>query len=178
MNNFGIVTKFILKSHPKGGLLTYAESQLDAIKTALVNFQQKSDTKAEVIVARLILRFSISVAYFYDAPTPSRVLDEFLNIPLPVVIQKWTLGAALEPTTKAFLTWSDSAYPPDRSHVFFLLPCSIWSNPSLDETMALRYATYQTQYTPPPLPMGRMLRQIRAAIDPEDVMGLAGGWKF
>jgi hypothetical protein len=63
------VTKFILKSHRqgeiwvrreeqfteyavclletwKGGLRFYAENQLDSIKKALVNFQQKDDTKA------------------------------------------------------------------------------------------------------------------------------------
>ena len=35
----------------QGGFLTYAENQLDAIKTAVVNLQQKNDTKAEVFVA-------------------------------------------------------------------------------------------------------------------------------
>lgn len=34
----------------KGGYFSYAENQLDAIKEALVKFQQKNDTKAEVIV--------------------------------------------------------------------------------------------------------------------------------
>ena len=33
----------------QGGSRLYAESQLDAIKEALVKFQQKSDTKAAVI---------------------------------------------------------------------------------------------------------------------------------
>ena len=73
------MTKFILKLHPqgdiwvslpewftnhigdsleirKGGILSYAESQLDAIKEALINFQQKNDTtKASIGV---ILTFS------------------------------------------------------------------------------------------------------------------------
>lgn len=34
----------------QGGIRLYAESQLDAIKEGLVNFQQKSDTKASVMV--------------------------------------------------------------------------------------------------------------------------------
>ena len=33
----------------QGGIRLYAESQLDAIKEALVTFQQKSDTKAAVM---------------------------------------------------------------------------------------------------------------------------------
>jgi hypothetical protein len=35
----------------QGGNRLYAESQLDAIKEALLKFQQKSDTKAEVMVS-------------------------------------------------------------------------------------------------------------------------------
>ena len=34
----------------QGGFLTYAGSQLDAIKKAVVNFQQKNDSKAEILV--------------------------------------------------------------------------------------------------------------------------------
>jgi hypothetical protein len=35
----------------QGGSCLYAESQLDAIKEALFKFQQKSDTKAAVMVS-------------------------------------------------------------------------------------------------------------------------------
>jgi hypothetical protein len=35
----------------QAGLAYYAENQLDAIKDALVNFQQKNDTKASLIVS-------------------------------------------------------------------------------------------------------------------------------
>jgi hypothetical protein len=41
----------------QGGILYYADDQLDAIKEALVKFQQKNDTKAEVMV---ILSYSSS----------------------------------------------------------------------------------------------------------------------
>ena len=34
----------------QGGVLYYADDQLDAIREALVKFQQKNDTKAEVMV--------------------------------------------------------------------------------------------------------------------------------
>jgi hypothetical protein len=117
------------------------------------------------------------------------------------------LDTALEPFDKGlFSHGSDSAYPPDRSQA--ILPTVldvVWSNTTLDETMAnaLRnisniikaaaladgqnvseaavYPNYALFGTPLEDMYGRnveRLRHIRAAIDPEDVMGLAGGWKF
>jgi hypothetical protein len=118
-----------------------------------------------------------------------------------------TVVATLEPFDKGlFSHGSDSAYPPDRSHAIFPSVFSVqWSNASLDEKMAfalrnmsniiraaaltdgqnvshaavyVNYALYDT-----PLEdmyggnVGR-LRKIRAAIDPDDVMGLSGGFKF
>jgi hypothetical protein len=46
---------------------------------------------------------------------------------------------------------------------------------------ATKYVNYALYGTPLEDIYGRnveRLREIRAAIDPEDVMGLAGGWKF
>jgi hypothetical protein len=81
----------------------------------------------------------------------------------------------------------------------------MWSNASLDDTMACalrqisdairaaaladgqnvshaaKYVNYALFGTPLEEMYGEnvdRLREIRAAIDPEDVMGLAGGWKF
>ena len=86
----------------QGGVRLYAESQLDAIKDALVTFQQKSDTKAALLVimgytsgqvrqcpanSKSLLvqtdhqQFSFLLIYFYDAPTPSEVFEDFLAIP-------------------------------------------------------------------------------------------------
>jgi hypothetical protein len=118
-----------------------------------------------------------------------------------------SLISSLEPFDKSlFSHGSASAYPPDRSHA--VLPSSLtlqWSNASLDETMAyaLRnisdtihataladgqnvshaavYVNYALFGTPLENIYGgnvERLRKIRAGIDPEDVMGLAGGWKF
>jgi hypothetical protein len=101
---------------------------------------------------------------------------------------------------------SGSAYPPDRSHV--ILPSDLtvqWSNASLDKEMAfalrnmsdtihaaaladgqnVSHAAVYPNYALFGTPLEDMyggnverLRKIKAAIDPEDVMGLAGGWKF
>ena len=117
------------------------------------------------------------------------------------------LSSTLEPFDKGlFSHGSDSAYPPDRSQV--VLPSSLslqWSNSSLDDTMAsaLRnisgtihtaaladgqnvshgavYVNYALYGTPLKDMYGgnvKRLREIRAVIDPDDVMGLTGGWKF
>ncbi|KAF8486358.1 FAD-binding domain-containing protein [Russula ochroleuca] len=83
----GIVTKFILKSHPQsdiwGGFLFYAENQLDAVKNALVEFQQKNDTKASVGVSLSYSSGQLSLLslFFYDGPTSSGVFGDFLAIP-------------------------------------------------------------------------------------------------
>ncbi|KAI0271875.1 FAD-binding domain-containing protein [Russula aff. rugulosa BPL654] len=101
MNNFGIVTKFILKSHPQGaiwgGTLVYPESQLQAVKAALVKFQQQNDTKASpaLEVTYSAGNLSIALPIFYDAPTPSEVFDDFLAIP--------TIGGSVNTTTYAEL---------------------------------------------------------------------------
>jgi len=118
-----------------------------------------------------------------------------------------TLLLTLEPFDKGlFSHGSGSAYPPDRSRALF--PCSIsvrFSNASLDDTMAFairnisdtihaaaladgqdvshaaKYPNYALFGTPLEDMYGGnvdRLRKIRAAVDPEDVMGLAGGWKF
>ncbi|KAF8492577.1 hypothetical protein F5888DRAFT_1806711 [Russula emetica] len=91
MNNFVRVPELrpnpILKSYPQsdiwGGFLFYSEDQLDAIKMALLNFQEKNDTKAAVLV---FMAYSsgplvVAVELYYDVLNPSRVFDEFLRIP-------------------------------------------------------------------------------------------------
>ena len=121
--------------------------------------------------------------------------------------QNLTVGAILEPfDSDIFSHGSGSAYPPDRSHALF--PNDVfysWSNASLDHIIAsaLReqsealhgailadgqdvskssvYVNYALFDTPLEDMYGEnvpRLRKIRAEIDPEDVMGLAGGFKF
>ncbi|KAN0131916.1 hypothetical protein V8E53_010196 [Lactarius tabidus] len=87
-NNFGIVTNFVLKTHPQtsiwGGYLVYAEDQLDAIKEAYAMFQEANDTKAAMLINFNYAsgEFSILLIVFYDAPTPpAGLFDGFLAIP-------------------------------------------------------------------------------------------------
>ena len=113
----------------------------------------------------------------------------------------------LEPfASTLFSHGSPSAYPPDRSHLVFPSIISyLWSNASLDATIArqlrqntdearaavladgqdLSHAVIYVNYALFDTPLKEMyganvprLRKIRAEVDPEDVMGLAGGFKF
>jgi Berberine and berberine like len=113
----------------------------------------------------------------------------------------------LEPFDKGlFSHGSDSAYPPDRSYAVFPSVLTVeWANSSLDDTMAdalrnmsstirtaalaegqnvshaAKYVDYALFSTPLVDMYGgnvARLREIRRAIDPDDVMGLAGGFKF
>src|SRR5216684_1484177 len=118
-----------------------------------------------------------------------------------------SLGAAFEPFDKGLFSYgSGSAYPPDRSQALFPTAVTVqWANASLDDTMAntlrnitetikgvaladgqnvsqaAKYMNYALYGTPLEVIYGGnlvRLREIRTAIDPEDVMGLTGGWKF
>jgi hypothetical protein len=117
------------------------------------------------------------------------------------------LGSTLEPFDYGiFSHGSESAYPPDRSQAIFPTALGVvWSNSSLDDTAAFvlrnisntvrdvaladgqnvshaaKYLNYALFGTPLEDMYGgnvQRLRKIRAAIDPEHVMGLTGGWKF
>lgn len=121
--------------------------------------------------------------------------------------QNATVGVTLEPfDSGVFSHGSGSAYPPDRSQAVF--PSVIgftWTNSSIDNIVASSmrkeaarihkvaladgqnvsdaavYVNYALFDTPLEDIYGQnvlRLREIRAAIDPEDVMGLAGGFKF
>jgi hypothetical protein len=133
--------------------------------------------------------------------------SQFWGARLSSLDKNVTLSSTLEPFDNGVFSYgSGSAYPPDRSHATF--PSSVaaqWSNASLDETMAsalrqmsetihaaaladgqnvshaAKYGNYALFGTTLEDLYGKnveRLREIRAAIDPEDVMGLAGGWKF
>ena len=120
------------------------------------------------------------------------------NVTLSPLIEHYDSGL--------FSHGSASAYPPDRSQALFPSVFSLqWINASLDDTMvsALRqmsdavraaavadgqnvlhaaiYPNHALFGTPLEDIYGgnvKRLHKIRKMIDPKDVMGLAGGWKF
>ena len=118
-----------------------------------------------------------------------------------------TVSTTIETFNKDIFSYgSDSAYPPDRSQAVFPTALAVeFSNSSLDDTVAFalrsfsdsihqvaladgqnvshaaKYVNYALFGTPLEDMYGgnvERLRKIRAAIDPNDIMGLTGGWKF
>ncbi|KAI0257873.1 hypothetical protein BC834DRAFT_848378 [Gloeopeniophorella convolvens] len=88
MNNFGIVTKFTLKSFSQGqvwaGTLVYSPDQLDAFNQAFSKVAQNNDTKAALVGEFAYTSEAVSpgVVVFYDAPTPpAGLFDDLLSIP-------------------------------------------------------------------------------------------------
>ncbi|KAI0260017.1 FAD dependent oxidoreductase [Gloeopeniophorella convolvens] len=87
LNNFGIVTKFSLRSHPQGqvwgGSIEYGSDQLDAFKDAVITYQKQNDTKAALVASVTYSPTGVvpSVVMFYDAPTQGGIFDDFLSIP-------------------------------------------------------------------------------------------------
>ena len=126
---------------------------------------------------------------------------------LTLLDPNFLIAAFEEPFERGLFTHGPpSAYPPDRSRLYFpsILTFS-WANSSLDETMTrairegrdslraaalkdgqdIEHAAVYPNYALFDTPLEDMygknvprLRALRCAIDPEDVMGLAGGFKF
>ena len=132
---------------------------------------------------------------------------QFWGARLSTLDTTMTLAASMEPFDDNLFSYgSGSAYPPDRSHAIFPSGLTlVWSNASLDVTMAdtlrqisgavhavaladgqnvshaAEYVNYALLGTPLEDMYGKNVKrlyEIRAKIDPEDVMGLAGGFKF
>ena len=132
---------------------------------------------------------------------------QFWGTQLEALEQNAGVYTSLEPFHSSLLSHgTPSAYPPDRSHLIF--PSVIdyrWTDASLESTMArmLRqhtnmaraavladgqnasHAAIYVNYAPPDTPLEEIyganvprLRKIKSEIDPDDVMGLAGGFKF
>ncbi|KAH8989201.1 FAD dependent oxidoreductase [Lactarius hatsudake] len=91
MNNF--VRKFVVKSYPQSNVWTSCfmfyvpdQWQSDAVKNALVRYQQKKDVKASAAVALNYYAsgqwLTLGSFLFYDARIPpQRLFDDFLAIP-------------------------------------------------------------------------------------------------
>ncbi|EPQ50806.1 FAD dependent oxidoreductase [Gloeophyllum trabeum ATCC 11539] len=88
-NNFGIVTKFTLKTFAQGqvwgGLLTFTENVIPQVTAAAANFAANvTDPKAGIITTYnfLLGEPGVSQILFYDGEEPpAGIFDEFLAIP-------------------------------------------------------------------------------------------------
>ncbi|TFY66022.1 hypothetical protein EVG20_g5067 [Dentipellis fragilis] len=88
-NNFGIVTKFTLKTFPQtkiwGGTIAIPSSSLDAAAGAIASYQANvTDPKATINAQFLYASGEVilDLVVFYDAPTPPPgIFEDFLSIP-------------------------------------------------------------------------------------------------
>ncbi|KAF8551799.1 FAD-binding domain-containing protein [Imleria badia] len=89
LNNFGIVTRFTLKTFLQtqvwGGLITYTADVQDRVNIATANFAaNNTDPKAVIVTAyaHALGELVVAEVLFYDEPTPpAGIFDEFLAIP-------------------------------------------------------------------------------------------------
>ncbi|ESK91304.1 FAD-bindingdomain-containingprotein [Moniliophthora roreri MCA 2997] len=89
LNNFGIVTRFTLKTFPQGqvwgGVILFSSVVLDDVNAACEQFASTvSDPKASIITTYNFASGDISVLQilFYDGPyPPAGIFDDFLAIP-------------------------------------------------------------------------------------------------
>ncbi|KIJ52222.1 hypothetical protein M422DRAFT_26409 [Sphaerobolus stellatus SS14] len=86
-NNFGIVTSFILKTHPQeliwGGTISYS-GIVPAVQQAFEDFDAtNTDPNASLLLIYLSQgdSFTTNVALYYDGPEPPGTFDAFLNTP-------------------------------------------------------------------------------------------------
>ncbi|KIK39391.1 hypothetical protein CY34DRAFT_14402 [Suillus luteus UH-Slu-Lm8-n1] len=88
-NNFGIVTRVTLKTHPQaqvwGGRISYSLDQWEGASKAIANFWANvTDPKASIYNTYNYIYgvAEMSIIIFYDAPTcPEGIYDEFLLAP-------------------------------------------------------------------------------------------------
>ncbi|KAF9455883.1 FAD-binding domain-containing protein [Collybia nuda] len=113
-NNFGIVTKFTLRTHPQtavwGGSIIYPGTQAEAVSTALLKYTTRvTDPKTGIqcTYATYGGESLVMVNLFYDAPrSPTGIFDDFLSIP----------AALLDVGTRSYLSLVQSANTNLTSH--------------------------------------------------------------
>ncbi|KAH9980424.1 hypothetical protein BJV74DRAFT_887836 [Russula compacta] len=92
-NNFGIVTEFVIETHPQGtnsngyvygGVLKYDKPYFEDVKDAIIHFQTMGDPKAAIEATLRIFRkeekFTVLIFYDNEAPPPE-YFAKFLDIP-------------------------------------------------------------------------------------------------
>ncbi|KAF9225427.1 FAD-binding domain-containing protein [Gyrodon lividus] len=118
-NNFGIVTRFTLRTFPQtqvwGGFISYTPDHVEEVNQATANFAANTtDPKAALMITYDYFASRKSLApsalVFYNAPTPPPgVFDEFLAIPALVTNVTTLSFSALIKTSMANATYGSRA---------------------------------------------------------------------
>ncbi|KAG6853000.1 hypothetical protein C0991_007652 [Blastosporella zonata] len=186
----GIVTRFVLKAYPQqdvwGGVITFTLGQVPDVTAATANFSALvTDPKASIITTYnyVLGQLGVALILFYDAPTPpTGIFDEFLSIPA------FTKGVS----TRSFLSLV-KATPVNTIQGQRVFHDAIRQSASRirqaaasEEGQAIVgeaavYPNYAHFDTPLEGLYGanlQRLRNLRHVVDPENVMGLAGGFRI
>ncbi|KAF8884013.1 FAD-binding domain-containing protein [Infundibulicybe gibba] len=109
MNNFGIVTTFVVRTFPQtdiwGGVITVPSSELDAVNAAIADYATEVSDPLAALNAEYIYYMGnliVRALVFYDAPTPpAGVFDKFFAIP----------NAMVEVSTTDFVAFNTHGLP-------------------------------------------------------------------
>ncbi|KAF8124589.1 FAD dependent oxidoreductase [Boletus edulis] len=133
LNNFGIVTRFTLKTFSQGqiwgGVIFYPPTSLDEITKATANFVAcNKDPKAAMITSYNYIAGvpEPTVIVFYDAPEmPDEIFDEFLAIP--------ALNQGIDVSTRSYFDFVKCIpVPPPRRIIFDSFSTTDYSLPFLE----------------------------------------------
>ncbi|KAI0043439.1 FAD-binding domain-containing protein [Auriscalpium vulgare] len=128
-NNFGIVTKFTLKSYPQtdvwGGVALYSTQYVDSVNAAAAKFSATAPDKKAVVLPSYSNTptgaIVIGLLIFYDGPSPpAGIFDDFLAIPYETLAVQ----------TQSFVSFVKSlAYQPDGARMrFSSVPVIQWTD--------------------------------------------------
>ncbi|KAJ6533800.1 FAD dependent oxidoreductase [Mycena vulgaris] len=152
LNNFGVVTKFTLKTFPQGqvwgGVITYVE-HLSDVGTAIERFSATvTDPKAAMIPACNFLLSQacppglsnfISLILFYDGPTPpAGIFDDFLSIP----------NLSEDINTRSFLSLFAATGDPATGRAAFHTVSVLAYSPTLVDAILNETSFWGTKLTP------------------------------
>ncbi|KAF8899583.1 hypothetical protein CPB84DRAFT_1747770 [Gymnopilus junonius] len=182
-NNFGIVTRFTLLTVKFGGLITFIDPFIPDVAKAVANFNENVlDPKASMLI---FFNFAAGMFCFSRSGEQGSVYVFMLYAIEPFLPNIYTHNAQM------------TAFPPVRSLGF--LPLNIyfaWTLDAFDNDfhqaakasaaqsslvgapVYSNYAAYDTLLVDMYGSNLPALQNLKVAVDPQNVMGLAGGFKF
>jgi hypothetical protein len=169
-----------------------------------ISVTQYSPSVIDAIVNQTLVSAILPHPSKYDSSTARR---QFWGRKLGDLDPNVTVALTFEPFLRdVFSHGSESAYPPDRSHALFPTALTfVFSNASLDDTVIKGVRSYSDVVTAAAIADGQnlthaavypnyalfdtplediyganlpRLHAIKQAVDPKNVMGLAGGFKI
>ncbi|KAG5650440.1 hypothetical protein H0H81_012279 [Sphagnurus paluster] len=207
MNNFGIVTRFTLRTFPQGkvwgGLITYTSPRIPAVSQATAAFSAfVTDPKASIITTYnfVLGQPGMSLLLFYDGPTPATgIFDEFLAIPsFTKDISTRDFISLVQSSPTSITSGERIGLSPFNIYFGWILELSDKEfyagvkqsaarirELAIAEGQGIAAAAVYPNYAIFDTPISGLyganvpaLQALKAKVDPENIMGLAGGFKI